>query len=402
MDHCHVETDSEDELPSNWEERVSANGFIHYVNVEKNQIQLNHPRTNKMKRVPVELPYNWKKTVDADNKVIYINELENRETKTDPRLAFSQEFANDKLRQRFDSSTKAVSILYGKNLTGQVALVTGASSGIGYETARSLSNFGCEIIFACRNEKVTNEKMKALEVENSRAKLNFIQVDLTNLKSCKEFCDKVKLQYQHINYLILNAGVFGLPYYLTSDGLETTFQVCHLSQFYITQQLSSLLNANSRVVIVSSESHRFASLPALPLTKEILNPPPAKYWSMLQYNNIKLCNILFAMELAKKWQSRGISVFALHPGNLVSTNLSRHWWFYKVIFAAVKSFTKNLEQAASTTIYCSIADELKGLSGLYFNNCYICQPSKLSLNENLATELWNLSHEIINEILQKT
>ena len=355
-----------------------------------------------MKKVPVELPYHWKKKVDADNKVIYINELEKRETSTDPRLAFSQEFTNDKLRQRFDSSTRAVSILYGKNLTGQVALITGASSGIGYETARSLSNFGCEIIFACRNEKLTNEKMKALELENNRAKLNFIQVDLTNLKSCKEFCDKVKLQYQHINYLILNAGVFGLPYSLTSDGLETTFQVGHLSHFYISQQLSSLLNENSRVVVVSSESHRFASLPAMSLTKEILNPPFAKYWSMLQYNNVKLCNILFAMELAKRWQSRGISIFALHPGNLVSTNLSRHWWFYKVIFVAVKLFTKNLEQAVSTTIYCSIADELKGLSGIYFNNCFICQPSKLSLNENLATELWNLSYEIINEILQKT
>jgi WW domain-containing oxidoreductase len=108
------------------------------------------------------------------------------------------------------------------------------------------------------------------------------------------------------------------------------------------------------------------------------------------------------MELAKRWQSRGISVFALHAGNLVSTNLSRHWWFYKFLFAVVKPFTKNLQQAASTSIYCAVADELKGLSGLYFNNCYICQSSKLSLNENLATELWDISHEIINEILDKT
>lgn len=352
-----------------------------------------------MKKTAVELPYNWKKKVEGST-ITFINELENRETSTDPRLAFSQEFSSSTLRQRYDSSTKAVSILYGKNLSNQIALITGASSGIGYETAKSLANFGCEIIFACRNEKLTLEKIKALELENSRAKLNFIHVDLTNIKSCKAFCDKVKTQYQHINYLILNAGVFGLSYSLTSDGLETTFQVCHLSHFYITQQLSSLLNENSRIIVVSSESHRFANLSVI--NKETLNPPPSKYWSMLQYNNIKLCNILFAMKLAKRWQSRGISVFALHPGNLVSTNLTRHWWFYKVLFAVVKPFTKNLQQAASTTIYCSVADELKGLSGIYFNNCYICQSSKLSLNENLATELWNISDEIIYEILQKT
>lgn len=355
-----------------------------------------------MKRVPTELPFGWKKKVVNDKEVMFVNDMENRETTTDPRMAFAQEISsNSRIRQRFDSSTRAASILVGKDLSGKVALITGSSSGIGLETARTLSNFGCEIIFACRNEKTTLEKMNILQAENSLAKLNFIHVDLSSLKSCKKFCEQVMLKYERIDYLILNAAIFGLPYTLTSDGLETMFQVCHLSHFYITQQLSSLLDRHSRVIIVSSESHRFSNFPTMTsLSRETLSPPSSKYQSMLQYNNAKLCNILFTYELARRFQLREISVFALHPGNLVSTNLPRNWWLYRIIFYLIKPFTKDLQQAASTTIYCSTADELIGLTGLYFNNCYICHSSKLSQNENLAKELWSISEEIIHEILK--
>lgn len=174
--------------------------------------------------------------------------------------------------------------------------------------------------------------------------------------------------------------------------------VCHLSHFYITLQLSDLLNHESRVVVVSSESHRFATLPMSGLTRDLLSPPSSKFWSMVQYNNTKLCNVLFAHELSRRWQSKGISVFALHPGNMVSTNLSRNWWFYRLLFAVVRPFTKSLQQAASTSVFCATASELTGLTGVYFNNCYICEPSKLSQNEELAKELWILSQKMIEEV----
>ena len=97
----------------------------------------------------------------------------------------------------------------------------------------------------------------------------------------------------------MNAGVFGLPFSTTEDGYETTFQVCHLTHFLLTNELSGLFDHNSRIIVVSSESHRFANLPSEGLTEGLLNPPYAKYWSMMAYNNVKLCNILFAAELAR-------------------------------------------------------------------------------------------------------
>lgn len=98
--------------------------------------------------------------------------------------------------------------------------------------------------------------------------------------------------------LILNAAVFALPHTVTKDNLETTFQVCHLSHFYLATALESLLNHMSRVVVVSSESHRFANL-TVDLTEQALSPVPSKFWSYAAYNNVKLCNVLFARELGR-------------------------------------------------------------------------------------------------------
>jgi WW domain-containing oxidoreductase len=358
-----------------------------------------HPRTNKMKKVSGDLPIGWEKKVEADGKIIFINSEKNVQSFTDPRLAFAvEEHSVGPIRQRFDASSTAFSVLHGKDLTGKVALITGCNTGIGLETARSLSFHGCEIIFACRNRKSATEAIEMLNKERKELKLNFIQLDLSSLRSCRKFVEDVKLQYKKIDFLILNAGVFALPHSITEDGIETTFQVSHLSHFYIALQLLDLLNHESRVLVLSSESHRFASLPVCGLTSENLSPPSSKYWSMMQYNNAKLCNVLFAHELGRRLQSKGISVFAIHPGNMVSSNISRNWWFYRFLFALVRPFTKSLQQAASTTVYCATAPELTGLTGIYFNNCYICEPSKLSQSPEMAKELWTISQKMIDEV----
>lgn len=354
-----------------------------------------------MKKVVGDLPIGWEKIVEQDGRIIFVNKEKNIQSLSDPRLAFAEEEVNAStgpIRQRFDASSTAFNILHGKDLSGKVALVTGCSSGIGLETARSLAFHGAEIIFACRNQKAVGEAIEVLNKERHGLKLNFIQVDLSSLRSCKKFCEDVKLQYKHIDWIILNAGVFALPHTLTEDGLETIFQVCHLSHFYITNELSEILNHESRVVVVSSESHRFATL--VNLTKENLSPPACKFWSMIQYNNAKLCNVLFAHELARRWASKGISVFALHPGNMVNSGISRNYWFYRLLFTIVRPFTKSLQQAASTTIFCTTVPELTGLTGVYFNNCYICEPSKLSQSIQLASDLWTLSDKMIKCIFE--
>ncbi|XP_068150607.1 WW domain-containing oxidoreductase [Drosophila tropicalis] len=399
------DSDSEDELPPGWEERATDEGVVCYVNQQSKTSQWTHPRTGRSKRITGDLPLGWEKYYDEHSKrFMFHNKDTQQRTNVDPRLAFAVEEPTQNIaqvRQRFDSCSTALQVLHGKDLHGRLALITGANCGIGFETARSLALHGCEIILACRNRSSAELAIDRIAHERpaARSRCRFMPLDLASLRAVQQFVQDIKeSNISHIDYLILNAGVFALPYTKTVDGLETTFQVSHLSHFHLTLQLEALFDYKTRIVVLSSESHRFANLPLENLSVNHLSPPPEKYWSMMAYNNAKLCNVLFAQELAQRWKQRGISVFSVHPGNMVSTDLSRNYWFYRLLFAIVRPFTKSLQQAAATTIYCATANELTGLSGLYFNNCFFCEPSKLSKSSKLQENLWQVSENLIQEL----
>lgn len=155
------------------------------------------------------------------------------------------------------------------------------------------------------------------------------------------------LLLRSLNILILNAGVCYMPYVLTEDNYESTFQVNHLAQFHFTLLLKPSLHKcpGSRVVIVGSESHRFTFIRKVDdLHPSVLSPPSYKYWKMLAYNNSKLCNLLFGQELAKRWPN--VTVHVAHPGNLVSTDLPRYSWLMKILFTIVRPFVKSLVRHA--------------------------------------------------------
>ncbi|CAH0548974.1 unnamed protein product [Brassicogethes aeneus] len=399
------DSDSEDELPPGWEERVTVDGSVFYANHLSKGTQWTHPRTGKKKRVSGELPYGWERCIDKNTgKVIYVDHDNRRTTYTDPRLAFAieeKEHVND-YRQRFDASSTALQVLHGRDLNGKLAIITGANAGIGFETARSLAKHGCTVIFACRNLAAAEDAIAQIREDKAAAADTCIAIyiDLTSLSSVVQFANTVKSKYDRLDMLILNAGVFGLPYSKTPDGFETTFQVNHLSHFYLVVLLRPLLVTGSRVVVVSSESHRYANLTLDSLSPLTLSPDTLnRYWDMMAYNNSKLCNVLFARYLAKKLQTEGISVFSLHPGNMVSSKLARNWWLYRLLFAIVRPFTKSLQQAASTTVYCATGVELTGVTGVYFNNCCQCQESAAACDDQFAKALWDTSVDMIRNVL---
>ena len=147
-----------------------------------------------------------------------------------------------------------------------------------------------------------------------------------------------------LNMLILNAGVFAAPHELTGDGVERTFQVNHLSQFYMVKLLEArlLTSAPSRVVVVSSESHRFSYMSSGNISKEYLSPEnSSQFVPMIAYNDSKLCNVLFSLHLNRILSRQKVTSLSLHPGNMISTGLSRNWWLYRLLFAFVRPFTKS-------------------------------------------------------------
>jgi WW domain-containing oxidoreductase len=156
-----------------------------------------------MKRVSGDLPLGWEKRVEeGTGKILFIDQKNQQTTYTDPRLAFAVEEAPQnvgQLRQRFDASTAALQILHGKDLSGKVAVITGANSGIGLETARSLAMHGCEIIFACRNESQTLDAIEKIKTEKHSAgmKCRFVPLDLQSLQSTRECVEALKKQLKY-------------------------------------------------------------------------------------------------------------------------------------------------------------------------------------------------------------
>jgi len=401
------ETDSEDELPPGWEERCTADGLVFYAEHQSQSTHWYHPRTGKKKKVMGEMPFGWERQITDEGKVFFVDHINQKTTYTDPRLAFAVEETAESisdLRQRFDSSSTGLQVLHGRDLSGKIAIVTGANSGIGYETARTLAYHGCTVIFACRDIEYGEAAISEIVRKRPNAKCEVMKIDLSCLESVRNFSNTFTMKYNSLHMLILNAGVFGLPFNITNDGLESIFQINYLSHFYLAHLLQPVLenSAPSRIVCISSESHRFATLNANNITKEFLSPSlESSFTSIIAYNNSKLCNILSVVEMQRRFGERGICCFAVHPGNLVSTNLSRNWWLYRLLYAIVRPYSKSLQQACASVIYCAASQDVANCGGVYVNNCVPCKPSSAAFDNILTNKLWNISLGIIEDRLGK-
>ncbi|CAH4029370.1 WW domain-containing oxidoreductase [Pieris brassicae] len=399
--HHVIDSDSEDELPSGWEEKSTEDGNVYYVNSCNKKIQWTHPRTGRKKVIPKDLPFGWSKMTDEGGKAVYEHKESGNTTFVDPRLAFAKEekmHIND-FRQRFDSSSTAYQILHGVDLSGKYALITGCNAGIGYETAKSLARHGCNVLLANRNMEATKKAIEEIikETNVSEDNLKAIHLDLMSLNSVKKCALAVKAVFSdHLDMLILNAGIFGHAYEETGDKIDKTIQVNHLSHMYLALLLEPLLKKKSRVVFVSSESHRMANLKNV-FVNQNLSSQKEWFSAMIAYNNSKLYNVITAKVLSEEWKDKGILVNSLHPGNMVSTNLSKSWWLYNLLFFLVRPFTKSLQQAAATTVYVATAAELEGVTGLYFNNCFYCEESTLARDKEIANEVFSISLKMVRQ-----
>jgi NAD(P)-dependent dehydrogenase (short-subunit alcohol dehydrogenase family) len=208
------------------------------------------------------------------------------------------------------------------NLSGKVAIVTGANSGIGFETAKALMKKRAEVVMACRNHEKAQVAAQEIRKDDRKAKLNIMRLDLADLASVQKFAETFASKYISLDLLINNAGVMMPPYTKTKDGFELQFGANHLGHFALTGLLLDRLLATpkARVVNISSSTHRMGSGT---IDFDNLNAEKA-YSASGAYAQSKLANLLFTLELNNQLEAIGSDVIATaaHPGWTV-TGLQR-------------------------------------------------------------------------------
>ncbi|MEQ8675564.1 MAG: SDR family NAD(P)-dependent oxidoreductase [Aggregatilineales bacterium] len=278
---------------------------------------------------------------------------------------------------------------------GRVAIVTGANSGIGWDTARALAQKGATVIMACRNLAKATPAADEIKALKPKGAVVVMQLDLSDLESVHAFAEAFQAQYDRLDLLINNAGVMVPPYGKTKQGFEQQFGVNHLAHFVLTALLIDLLNAtpNARVVTVSSGAHRFGTIKFDDLQSE------KSYQPERVYGQSKLANLLFTYELQRRLEKSGQGTIAVaaHPG-WTSTNLQQHSTLIRVMNPI---FAQDGPMGALPTLYAATATDVQGgdyygPGGLFEMRGY---PKKVgssdrSRDEAVAERLWSVSEDL--------
>jgi NAD(P)-dependent dehydrogenase (short-subunit alcohol dehydrogenase family) len=269
-------------------------------------------------------------------------------------------------------------------LSGRTFLITGGNTGIGLETARNLAGRGGTVYIACRSAAKGEAAVAAIKTASGNDSVALLPLDLTDLVSVRACAAAFLALDQPLHVLINNAGVAGRQG-LTRQGFELIFGVNHLGHFALTTALLDRLRAADapRVVTVSSDAHYAAK--GIDWTG--LRQRGHGLGAMHQYSVSKLCNVLFAQELARR--EPDIASYALHPGVVASDIWRRVPWPVRPL---IKARMLPVQDGAKTSLYCATSPEVAGESGRFYDSCAEREPGRAATPE-LAAELWRRSEQ---------
>ncbi|KAK9072909.1 hypothetical protein SSX86_009345 [Deinandra increscens subsp. villosa] len=297
----------------------------------------------------------------------------------------------------FSANSRAEDVTDGIDGTGLTAIVTGASSGIGLETASTLALRGVHVIMVVRNLEVGQKVKASISAKTPNAKLDVMELDLSSQASVRQFAADYISKELPLNILILNAGIMSPPFSLSQDGIELQFATNHIGHFLLTNLLLDTMKRTStksqkegRIVVVSSELHKMSYPEGIRFDK--INDEKS-YSAFYAYGQSKLANALFAKELTRHLQKErvNVTVNSVHPG-VIKTNLIRNQGTFASFFSrVVLTFSKNIAQGAATSCYVALHPQVKGVSGEYFADSNISKPGKYVDDPEMAKKLWEVS-----------
>jgi len=276
------------------------------------------------------------------------------------------------------------------NIKDKICLITGATSGIGRETAVALAGMGAHVIITYRN----NEKAiaaKAYILKKTGQEIETFFCDFSSFDSIRKFVTDFHLKHERLHVLINNSGIYETDYKTGEDGYELNFTVNHLAPFLLTTLLLETIekSAPSRIINVASESHRDAVINFNDIGQK------NSFSGRIAYGQSKLANILFTRQLAENLEGTGVSVNSVHPG-IVKTNIFKT--MNRMAISMFKLIMISPEKGAETSVYLASSPDVEGISGAYFIKKKIVAPSAEALNKNTAKKLWQLSFEYVDPL----
>ncbi len=279
-----------------------------------------------------------------------------------------------------------------ENMNGKICLVTGATNGIGRATVQALAQVGATVIMVGRDTQKTSRVIKEIRAASGNKNVGSILADLSSEQDVRRLAHEFKGKYSHLHVLINNAGAVFMQRQLSVDGIEMTFALNHLAGFLLTNLLLDTLKASApaRIINVSSGAHTTGKI-------EFDNLQAERGYSPRVYENSKLANILFTMELARRLEGTGVTVNALHPG-FTSTGFAKNNG--KVIAALVSIFAplvaRSSAKGAETSIYLASSPSVEGITGKYFHNSRVLPAAPQATDMIVASKLWYVSDEMVH------
>ncbi len=313
----------------------------------------------------------------------------------------------------FGAKSTTDEVLDGFDLSGKRVLVTGASAGLGVETARALVAHGASVVGAARDlGKARDATAPVRDAAKNGATLELIELDLASLKSVRAAADRLVKDGRPFDAVIANAGVMATPKGTTADGFETQFGTNHLGHFVFVNRIASLLKPGGRLVNLSSAGHRFADVDL-----DDPNFERTPYTEFGAYGRSKTANVLFAVEFDRRHEARGVRAAAVHPGG-IQTELGRHMTpeLIQQMMASINQARpagaapfafKTIPQGAATTVWASFVADADAVGGRYCEDCHVAALNPdpnvregvrpYAIDPERAKALWVKSEEMVGE-----
>ena len=283
------------------------------------------------------------------------------------------------------------------SMTGKVCLVTGATNGIGKETALALAKMGATTIIVARDPAKGAAVLEEIMRQSGNDGVELMHADLASLDSVRKLAADFQAKHQQLHVLVNNAGVYNIKRSETQDGFEATFGVNHLSHFLLTNLLLDVIKASApaRIINVSSASHKGAKINFDDLQSE------KSYRGLSVYGQSKLANVLFTYELARRLEGTNVTANALHPGVVLTGFGANNAGIFRLLFrvfqTVARPFMLSPERGAETSIHLASSPEVEGVTAKYFVKKEPVPSNDISNETDVAQGLWQMSEEMVKQ-----